>query len=250
MSAMHFPLVLSHPAQYQYRNEVPQHHHRDLPSSRAVWHSSVLSDQHSWGCGKFGTKRPQVQILSPRLYSRRSEALTRVGEGLSCCQYSSKIRQVQQRRRDLTCASKGLPQSALLFADRDRRKRSLEPTPQPRVPEHPWPDYRSDVVDGVERSGRGLKQAREHTADAVGQPAKDPNEYQQSDDDQVAEEHVEQQLPVGPLRAIRRPAKVGHRGRVQQMVERLPGLLHLVADDLSVHLTPRFRRSMAVGPAS
>src|SRR5450631_413551 len=189
-------------------------------------------------CGPpFGTKRPQVQILSPRLYSRRSEALTRVGEGLSCCQYSSKIRQVQQRRRDLTCASKGLPQSALLFADRDRRKRSLEPTPQPRVPEHPWPDYRSDVVDGVERSGRGLKQAREHTADAVGQPAKDPNEYQQSDDDQVAEEHVEQQLPVGPLRAIRRPAQVGHRGRVQQMVERLLSLLHLVADDLSVHLS-------------
>jgi hypothetical protein len=66
MSAMHFPLVLSHPAQYQYRNEVPQHHHRDLPSSRAMWHSSVLSHQHGWGCGKFGTKRPQVQILSPR----------------------------------------------------------------------------------------------------------------------------------------------------------------------------------------
>jgi len=63
---MHFPLVLSHPAQYQYRNEVPQHHHRDLPSSRAVCHSSVLSNQHSWGCVKFGTKRPQVQILSPR----------------------------------------------------------------------------------------------------------------------------------------------------------------------------------------
>jgi hypothetical protein len=44
----------------------------------------------------FGTKRPQVQILSPRLYSRRSEALTRLGEGLSaastavkCGQYSN-----------------------------------------------------------------------------------------------------------------------------------------------------------------
>src|ERR1035437_6454434 len=53
-------------AQHQYRNEVPQHHHRDLPSSKAVCHSSVLSNQHSWGCVKFGTKRPQVQILSPR----------------------------------------------------------------------------------------------------------------------------------------------------------------------------------------
>src|SRR5674476_754237 len=51
-------------------------------------------------CGPpFGTKRPQVQILSPRLYSRRSEALTRVGEGLSCCQYRSKIPQVPQQIR-------------------------------------------------------------------------------------------------------------------------------------------------------
>jgi hypothetical protein len=52
-------------AQHQYRNEVPQHHHCDLPSSRAVRHSSVLRHQHGWGCVKFGTKRPQVQILSP-----------------------------------------------------------------------------------------------------------------------------------------------------------------------------------------
>jgi hypothetical protein len=43
-------------AGYQYRSEVPQHHHRDLPSSRAVWHSSVLRHQHGCGCGKFGTK--------------------------------------------------------------------------------------------------------------------------------------------------------------------------------------------------
>src|ERR1019366_6987717 len=54
------PLVLSHPAQYQYRNEVPQHQHRDLPSSRVVCHSSVLSDQDSGGCVKFGMKRPRT----------------------------------------------------------------------------------------------------------------------------------------------------------------------------------------------
>src|ERR1035437_1492656 len=99
-------------------------------------------------CGPpFGTKRPQVQILSPRLYSRRSEALTRVGEGLSCCQYSSKIRQVQQRRRDLTCASKGLPQPALLFADRHRagvridlqRHRHVCVAPDPH--DHPRADF-------------------------------------------------------------------------------------------------------------
>src|ERR1019366_6670520 len=86
-------------AQHQYRNEVPQHHHRDLPSSQAVCHYSVLSNQHGCGCAKFGTKRPQVQILSPRPCFRRPEALTRVGEGLSCCPYRSKIPQVPQQIR-------------------------------------------------------------------------------------------------------------------------------------------------------
>jgi hypothetical protein len=52
---------LAHPAQYQYRNEVPQHHHRDLLSSRAVCHSSVLSNQHGCGCGKFGMKGTVLQ---------------------------------------------------------------------------------------------------------------------------------------------------------------------------------------------
>ena len=51
-------------------------------------------------CGPpFGTKRPQVQILSPRPCFRRPEALTRVGEGLSCCPYRSKIPQVPQQIR-------------------------------------------------------------------------------------------------------------------------------------------------------
>ena len=49
-----------------YRNEIPQHHHRDSPSSRVGCGPCVLSGQHGCGCGKFGTKRPQVQILSPR----------------------------------------------------------------------------------------------------------------------------------------------------------------------------------------
>jgi hypothetical protein len=61
-------------------------------------------------CGPpFGTKRPQVQILSPRLYSRRSEARTRNGEGLSCCQYRNEIPQVPQQIRILTCLSNRLP---------------------------------------------------------------------------------------------------------------------------------------------
>src|ERR1035437_2275917 len=64
-------------AQHQYRNEVPQHHHRDLPSSQAVCHSSVLNHQHGCGCAKFGTKRPQVQCLSP----------TSVSASATCCAF-------------------------------------------------------------------------------------------------------------------------------------------------------------------
>src|SRR5450631_3736563 len=61
-------------------------------------------------CGPpFGTKRPQVQILSPRLYSRRSEALTRVGEGLSCCQYRNEIPQVPQQIRTFDLLLKWVP---------------------------------------------------------------------------------------------------------------------------------------------
>jgi hypothetical protein len=53
-----------HPA--AYRNGIPQHHHRNSPSSRVGCGPCVLSGEHGCGCGKFGTKRPQVQILSPR----------------------------------------------------------------------------------------------------------------------------------------------------------------------------------------
>jgi len=45
-----------------------------------------------------------------------SEALTRVGEGLSCCQYRSKIPQVPQQIRTLTFSSNGLPHPAQRFA--------------------------------------------------------------------------------------------------------------------------------------
>jgi len=42
-------------------------------------------------CGPpFGTKRPQVQILSPRLHSRRSEARTRNGAGLFAASTAAK----------------------------------------------------------------------------------------------------------------------------------------------------------------
>jgi hypothetical protein len=49
-----------------YRNEVPQHHRRDPPYNVVPCRPLVLSHRYGCGCGKFGTKRPQVQILSPR----------------------------------------------------------------------------------------------------------------------------------------------------------------------------------------
>ena len=112
--------------QRKYRNEVPQHHHRDLPSSRAVWHSSVLSHQHGCGCVKFGTKRPQVQILSPRPCFRRPEALTRIGEGLSCCQYRSKIPPVPQQIRTFDLLIEWAPPAGAALRS-GRRGRRLKP---------------------------------------------------------------------------------------------------------------------------
>jgi len=49
-----------------YRSEVPQHQHHDSISRMVGCGIFVLTDQYDCCCGKFGTKRPQVQILSPR----------------------------------------------------------------------------------------------------------------------------------------------------------------------------------------
>jgi hypothetical protein len=46
--------------QHQYRNEVPQHHHHAMLSSKVGCGPSVLRDQHGCGCGKFGMKRPRT----------------------------------------------------------------------------------------------------------------------------------------------------------------------------------------------
>jgi hypothetical protein len=62
-----------------YRNEVPQHHHRDPLSSRAGCRPSVLNNEHRYDCGKFGTKRRQVQILSPRLKKLQVTGLGPIG---------------------------------------------------------------------------------------------------------------------------------------------------------------------------
>src|SRR5665647_3769230 len=69
---------------------------------------------------------------------------------------------------------------------------AVKPPAHPWISEQPWPGNRSEVVDDMERSGRGFERARERTAEAIGQSAEDPYEKQKPDDDQIAEEHVEQ----------------------------------------------------------
>src|ERR1035437_3124648 len=87
---------------------------------------------HHAGRRRWSGRRPRSFIAS--------EVLTRVGEGLSCCQYSSKTRQVQQRRRDLTCSSKMLPKPALRFA-RDEEAAGSNPVTPTSIPagQRPYP---------------------------------------------------------------------------------------------------------------
>ena len=60
------PLLRASRLRQQYRNEIPQHHHCDSPTSLVGCSPHVLSHEYRCGCAKFGTKRPRVQILSPR----------------------------------------------------------------------------------------------------------------------------------------------------------------------------------------
>jgi hypothetical protein len=89
---------------------------------------------------------------------------------------------------------------------------------------------RAQVVDQVERAASGVQQAGVGLAGGVGEQAEDADQDQQGADDQVAEQHVEQQFLVGPLRAVRVPPQV-RRCRVgDQAAEVEPGLVHLGDD--------------------
>ena len=50
--------------QRRYRSEVPQHHHRDLLSSRVGCRPSVLGGHYGCGCMEFGTKRPRTRLAN------------------------------------------------------------------------------------------------------------------------------------------------------------------------------------------
>ncbi len=80
----------------------------------------------------------------------------------------------------------------------------------------------------------GVEQPGEDRAGPALGPAEDPGEDQELADDQVSEQHVEQQLLVGPPGAVRLAPQLGGCRVVQQVMERLPGSLHLVADRFAV----------------
>ena len=88
----------------------------------------------------------------------------------------------------------------------------------------------AEVVDQVERPLRGVQQPGEHPAGRVREQAEDAGKDQQRADDQVAEQHVEQQLLVGPPGPVRRPAQVRGSSVADKPAEVGPGLVHLGAD--------------------
>jgi hypothetical protein len=67
-------------------------------------------------------------------------------------------------------------------------------------------EHGAEVVDDVERSGRGVQQTGERSAGGARQPGEGSQQGQENAKEHVAEEHVEQQLLVGPARAVRRSA--------------------------------------------
>ena len=81
----------------------------------------------------------------------------------------------------------------------------------------------AQVVDQVERPVRGVQQFRERFAGPVGEQAEDADEDQERADDQVAEQHVEQQLLVGPPGPVRWLAQVRGTCVADEPVEVEPG---------------------------
>ena len=91
----------------------------------------------------------------------------------------------------------------------------------------------AQVVDQVEWPVRGVQDPGEGFAGPVGEQAEDAHEDQQSADDQVAEQHVEQQLLVGPPGPLRRPAQIRGSRVAGKPVEVGSGLV-----DLGPHCSP------------
>ena len=80
-----------------------------------------------------GRRGRRFKSCHPDQHHRRSQALTRIGEGLSCCQYRGKHRKYRNKSEHLTFSSKGLPQPAQRFAGTKRPQANIL-SPPTRVP--------------------------------------------------------------------------------------------------------------------
>ncbi len=103
----------------------------------------------------------------------------------------------------------------------------------------------AEVVDDVEWAGGCVQGGGEPARDDVGDPAETLDQGEQGADDEKAEQHVEEQLSVRPLRAVGRGAKLGGSSGVEQVVEVCRDPLQVGVDVASVH-----RPSMECGDGS
>src|SRR3954469_20288894 len=101
------------------------------------------------------------------------------------------------------------------------------------------------MVDQMERACASVKGRSEAPADRAGQARHDTYKWEQDTHDAIPEDHVEQQLFVGPPGAAGRPAQLVRLRVVEQRVELAPGTL-----ELGVHRTLRVGRTIHLLTAS
>ena len=87
----------------------------------------------------------------------------------------------------------------------------------------PGADAGAQVVDQVEWPVRGVQHSGERFAGPVGEHAEDADEDRKRTDDQVAKQHVKQQLLIGPPGPIRWPSHVRWSRVTDKPVEVTPG---------------------------
>jgi hypothetical protein len=92
---------------------------------------------------------------------------------------------------------------------------------------------RAQIIDQMEGTAAGVQSGGEATA--VSEPTEGVHQGQQGADDEVAEHHVEQQLPVRPASAVGAAPQVVNRGPADQLLKLGVSSTHLVADLDRVH---------------
>src|SRR5215211_572320 len=83
-----------------------------------------------------------------------------------------------------------------------------------------WPPPpRAQEVDQVEGSSACVQCGGEATAPLWWTPPEEADQRQESADNQIAEQHVEQELPVGPPGSVRAASQVGARRLTEEVAK-------------------------------